>query len=274
MKVFMLLVTWFTPGQPTTSYQVTFSSAETCDAARLQVIRDAERLKQETKNRYSGFPAEEGALFAAGSTPSVSAVCSSALGSHKSSIFDKNLRQVPMISFVPSAAKNTRRWGTEKPTPADEILVARVGALRLITSDAEAAALRGEQIDLPRYIAASEALEAAIRTDHRMLDLGSPAAEEEARAKMREVLMTIAPEIVEQSDREDEAAERAQAELESEPEPAPEPADEAPAPALPSNVVRYHSTRRGPNGEHPAHYLKRSDHDTFEVPYFPLDPRR
>jgi hypothetical protein len=73
VKAFILLVTWFTPGQPTTSYQVTFSTVETCGAARLQVLMDAERLKQETFNRYSDAPM--GPLLAAGHTPSVSAVC-------------------------------------------------------------------------------------------------------------------------------------------------------------------------------------------------------
>jgi hypothetical protein len=33
MKVFLLLVTWFTPGQPTSNYQVTFSSLEACEAS-------------------------------------------------------------------------------------------------------------------------------------------------------------------------------------------------------------------------------------------------
>jgi hypothetical protein len=94
---------------------------------------------------------------------------------------------------------------------------------------------------------------------------------------MREVLMAVAPEIVEASDREDEA-ERARLQAQEaepdEPEPdPPAPSDPPQAPALPSNVVRYHSVRRGPNGEHPAHYLKHSE-STFEVPYFPLDPTR
>jgi hypothetical protein len=151
---------------------------------------------------------------------------------------------------------------------ADEVLVSRIGSLRLLVSDLESAQLRGERIELPLYLEASKALEDALRTDHRMME-GSPAAEEDARQRMREILREIAPEIAE-NDREDEAGEHEQL-VEQESDGAVEPAPTEPAPALPDNVVRYHSTRRGPNGEHPPHYVKR-DPDTFEVPYFPLDP--
>jgi hypothetical protein len=107
------------------------------------------------------------------------------------------------------------RLDESKLTPGDEVLVARVGTLRVLVSDAEAAQLRGERIDLALYLEASRALEDALRGDHRMSE-GSPAALEAARQKMREVLMTIAPEIVAQSDAEDEAAERALTEPEAE----------------------------------------------------------
>jgi hypothetical protein len=156
--------------------------------------------------------------------------------------------------------------------PADAILADRVGVLRVLVADYEAAQLRGEQIDVVKYIAASESLEALVRADRRMVD-GSPAAEEDARNRMRQVLMAVAPDLVEQSDREDEAAERAPLELESESEEPDPPAESEPEPPPPSANVRYLSTRRGPNGEHPTHYVKR-DPDTFDVPYFPLDPRR
>jgi hypothetical protein len=51
--------------------------------------------------------------------------------------------------------------------PADEILVNRVGALRVLVADYEAAQLRGEKIDVTEYIRASEALEALVRADRR-----------------------------------------------------------------------------------------------------------
>jgi hypothetical protein len=174
-----------------------------------------------------------------------------------------------MTAKLRSQVCSLLRLDESKLTPGDEILVARVGTLRVLVSDAEAAQLRGERIDLPLYLEASRALEDALRGDHRMSE-GSPAALEAARQKMREVLMTIAPEIVEASDAEDrEAAERAQAELELASEPDP-PSDLVAGAAPPSNV-KYLSTRRGPNGEHPQHYLKRREPwENIEVPYFPL----
>jgi hypothetical protein len=77
MKAFLLLVTWFTPGQPTINYQTPFSSSETCETARLQVIKDAERMKQDLFDRYrqSNLPPMVGTSFAAAAAPSVSAVC-------------------------------------------------------------------------------------------------------------------------------------------------------------------------------------------------------
>jgi hypothetical protein len=142
--------------------------------------------------------------------------------------------------------------------PADEILVNRVGALRVLVTDYEAAQLRGERIDVAEYVRASEALEALVRADRRLID-GSPAAEEDARNRMRQVIASIAPEIVAQSDAEDEAAERARLE-EPEPEPAPEPEDEVPAPPAtpspPPSNVKYFTARRQPDGKPPAHYLK------------------
>jgi hypothetical protein len=70
MKGFLLLVTWFTPGQPTSHYQETFSSLEACEGARLQVIKDAERVRQ---GMVRAAPSDFS--IAALSAPSVSAVC-------------------------------------------------------------------------------------------------------------------------------------------------------------------------------------------------------
>jgi hypothetical protein len=146
---------------------------------------------------------------------------------------------------------------------ADEVLVSRIGSLRLLVSDLESAQLRGERIDLPLYLEASKALEDALRTDHRMME-GSPAAEEDARQKMREVLMRIAPEIVEASDAEDrEATERAQlAEQDDDPDLAaePKPAEPAPPATPPPSNVKYLSTRTV-DGKPPRHYLRQDNSD-------------
>jgi hypothetical protein len=84
---------------------------------------------------------------------------------------------------------------------------------------------------------------------------GSPAAEEDARNRMREILTNIAPEIVAQSDAEDEAAERALTEPEAE---EPEPSSDQVAAATSPSNVKYLSTR-AVDGKPPWHYLRRED---------------
>ena len=49
----LLLVTWLAYGQPPGDYQVPFSSNEVCEAARLQLIKDAERTGQSMIERAS-----------------------------------------------------------------------------------------------------------------------------------------------------------------------------------------------------------------------------
>jgi hypothetical protein len=94
------------------------------------------------------------------------------------------------------------RLDPEKLSPGDEVLVARVGALKLLVSDLEAAQLRGEKIDAAEYVKASEALETAVRADHRMSDEGgSSVSLEEARAKMRAIIKGLQPELVEEAER-------------------------------------------------------------------------
>lgn len=76
MKAFLLLVTWFTPGQPTTNYQVTFNSSETCEAAQLKVVNDAQRVRQDNIDQASrSILGQQMAVAAEMSAPSVSAVC-------------------------------------------------------------------------------------------------------------------------------------------------------------------------------------------------------
>jgi hypothetical protein len=76
MKTFLLMVTWLAVNQPPSNYQVTFSSMEACEAARLKVISDAERMRQDKVNQVlqSGLGQTMAALEGAG-VPSVSAVC-------------------------------------------------------------------------------------------------------------------------------------------------------------------------------------------------------
>jgi hypothetical protein len=48
MKAYMLLVTIMVPQQPPSSYQVAFESQATCETARVKVLNDMERVRQET----------------------------------------------------------------------------------------------------------------------------------------------------------------------------------------------------------------------------------
>jgi hypothetical protein len=80
MKTIILLVTWFVPGQPATSYQSAFSSAEACEAARVAVFAEATRLKaQRDQNAIEQARATNNSpaffLAAAPPAPTVTAVC-------------------------------------------------------------------------------------------------------------------------------------------------------------------------------------------------------
>ena len=82
MTTFLLLVTWLAYGQPPGDYQVPFSSNEACEAARLQLIKDAERIGQSmieratAQDRQIGSNNKTALLMAAiSNAPYVSAVC-------------------------------------------------------------------------------------------------------------------------------------------------------------------------------------------------------
>lgn len=47
----LLLVTWFVAGQPPNSYQANFDSAEACGRARLAILFEVKRLKDEAEKR-------------------------------------------------------------------------------------------------------------------------------------------------------------------------------------------------------------------------------
>jgi hypothetical protein len=77
---FLLLVTWLGYAQPPSHYQVEFSSNEACEAARLKLIKDAERIGQSmiehAQDRQIGSNNKTALLMAAiSNAPYVSAVC-------------------------------------------------------------------------------------------------------------------------------------------------------------------------------------------------------
>jgi hypothetical protein len=82
MMTFLLLVTWLAYGQPPSDYQVPFSSNEACEAARLQLIKDGERIgramieRATAQDRQIDGNNKTALLMAAiSNAPYVSAVC-------------------------------------------------------------------------------------------------------------------------------------------------------------------------------------------------------
>ena len=81
MMTFLLLVTWLAYGQPPSDYQVPFSSNEACEAARLQLIKDAERIGQlmieraNAQDRLGSNNKTSLVMAAIANAPYVSAVC-------------------------------------------------------------------------------------------------------------------------------------------------------------------------------------------------------
>jgi len=82
MMAFLLLVTWLAYNQPPDHYQVPFVSNEACEAARLQLIKDAERIGQSMIERASAQDRQIGSnnktslvMAAIANAPYVSAVC-------------------------------------------------------------------------------------------------------------------------------------------------------------------------------------------------------
>jgi hypothetical protein len=82
MMAFLLLVTWLGYAQPPSHYQVEFSSNEACEAARLKLLKDAERIGQSmieratAQDRQIGSNSKTTLLMAAiSNAPYVSAVC-------------------------------------------------------------------------------------------------------------------------------------------------------------------------------------------------------
>ena len=78
MKGFVLLVTWFVPGMPPTSYQTVFDSARMCQVARTAVHAEGRRIMAEYMQRAdaaTGGQGQPASFLALGMAPAVTAVC-------------------------------------------------------------------------------------------------------------------------------------------------------------------------------------------------------
>jgi hypothetical protein len=75
MNAFILLVTWFAYGQPPSSYQTVFNSAEACGKARQALVAEAERMRMDVGNRAAAAAKEGKYLPASEAAPKVSAIC-------------------------------------------------------------------------------------------------------------------------------------------------------------------------------------------------------
>lgn len=77
MKAFVLLVTWFVPGMPGSSYQTAFDSAGACEVARRAVHAEAHRMAAAVYQRADAAAAgtQQGSLIAMSYAPAVTAVC-------------------------------------------------------------------------------------------------------------------------------------------------------------------------------------------------------
>jgi hypothetical protein len=49
--LYILIVTWFYFNQPPVNYQTEFTSAETCEAARFNLLHEEIRLREESQDR-------------------------------------------------------------------------------------------------------------------------------------------------------------------------------------------------------------------------------
>jgi hypothetical protein len=76
MTQFVLLVTWFVFGQPPNSYQVTFSSQDACESARVALYQESMRLEDELAARNEAIRKSGSIIIMPGTPPRVSAVCS------------------------------------------------------------------------------------------------------------------------------------------------------------------------------------------------------
>jgi hypothetical protein len=72
---YFLLVTWFVYGQPPSSYQTVFDSERACGIARLALIAEAERMKQEVDASAREAAKRGSHIPAAASPPKLTAVC-------------------------------------------------------------------------------------------------------------------------------------------------------------------------------------------------------
>jgi hypothetical protein len=141
----------------------------------------------------------------------------------------------------------------DKLSAGDEILVARVGSLKLLVSDTEAAQLRGEEINLNTYVTASRELEQILR---RPAEAAPTKGNDHARARLAELISNFTR--AEQFESTRLAAENKQLRSEIAALSAQlHAAQLQPSPPRPDNVIPISDGAARANGaQPPPHYLK------------------
>jgi len=104
MKTFVLLVTWIVSGQPPSSYQTTFNSAEACELARNAVLADGQRLRAE--HAVNPGPQHQGGVRAHSLSGRYSITFRSANPASQLLIRSQNEQ---MLSALPPKAENRLR---------------------------------------------------------------------------------------------------------------------------------------------------------------------
>jgi hypothetical protein len=74
MTMYVLMVTWFYFNQSPVNYQTEFASAELCEGARVDLLHEEIRLRQESEERSKQDQAR-GIVRGSITTPTVSAIC-------------------------------------------------------------------------------------------------------------------------------------------------------------------------------------------------------
>jgi len=77
MKAFVLLVTWFVPGVPPSSYQAVFETVDACEIARHAIHSEERRMTMQAYQRADAATGgqQAGSLLAMNYAPAVTAVC-------------------------------------------------------------------------------------------------------------------------------------------------------------------------------------------------------
>jgi hypothetical protein len=75
MKEFILLVTWFISGQTGSSYTATFTSKDTCEAARVALAADEAAMAKQQDADNKAMKRAGAAVIIEPRSPRLSAVC-------------------------------------------------------------------------------------------------------------------------------------------------------------------------------------------------------